>query len=127
MKSKNKLILGILAGIGFTLSFLPQKTLAQFDPNPTGEARPADTFKNQDNTDPFSGGDNGSSMGVFDLIHRAQMGNIRDMSEYSGEQGQNIQSAAEKFRQMQLNRIRNQNQVAPNNQEKQSNTNPTQK
>jgi hypothetical protein len=53
--------------------------------------------------------------GIFDLMHRAQMGNIRSLSEYSTDQDQSLNDAAAKFRQRQLEMMKNQNQASPVN------------
>lgn len=106
MKIKTQLAFGVLAGIGLAFSFVPQTVLAQ-----TGDAQPLKDFQqNQQNQDPFSGSNSGESMGVFDLIHRAQLGNLRSFDEFSAEQGKNIDSAAARFRSLQQERLRNLNQ-----------------
>lgn len=117
MNKKTGIILSILASTGVTTCLLASPSFAQSNIyNVSGEARPEDTFKTQEGSDPFSTNSDNSS--VFNLIHRAQMGNLRDMSDFNSEQRQSIQSAADKFRQQQLDRIRknNQNQAAPTSQ-----------
>ncbi|MBD1919563.1 hypothetical protein H6F77_00295 [Microcoleus sp. FACHB-831] len=106
MKIKTHLALSLLAGMGIAFSCVPQTVLAQ-----TGDAQPLQDFQqNQQNKDPFSSSSEGESMGVFDLIHRAQLGNLRSYDEFSAEQGKNIDSAAAKFRSLQRERLRNLNQ-----------------
>lgn len=126
MKIKTQLVFGVLAGMGVLSSLLPQAILAQSTLTPPGEVKPSDTFQNEQNTDPFSRSDNGSSFGVLDLIHRATLGNTRDLNEYSIEQRQNINTAADEFRRLQLERLRNQNQASPNNQTNPVTNTPTQ-
>ena len=52
--------------------------------------------------------------GIMDLMHRAQMGNIRSVNEYSAEQDRSLNDAASQFRQKQLQMLRNQNQNSAN-------------
>lgn len=47
---------------------------------------------------------------MFDLLHRAQMGSIRDPYEFNRDQQQNINTAASTFRQRQLELLRQQGQ-----------------
>lgn len=91
----NSLIVLTLAGVGMT-SVLPKPSLAQVN-----SANPQEIFAPERNSDPFSSRNTDNSMGVFDLIHRAQLGSMRDPSEYATEQDQNINSAAAAFRERQ--------------------------
>ena len=114
MNKKTNLVLGVLAGMGFASCVLPQLTLAQPTLSQPGEVNPADTFQEQ-NTDPFSGNNNGGASGVFDLMHRATLGNIRSMDEFSTDQKNNLNTAADQFRRQQLELLRTPNQAAPAN------------
>jgi len=102
-----KLAICTTAGISLVSLLIPQPSWAQ---NTTTNANPLEDLNPQENTNPFSARDQGQAMnGIMDLMHRAQMGNIRSSSEYSTEQNQNLNDAAAKFRQRQLEMIRNQN------------------
>jgi hypothetical protein len=115
-KSFIKLAICTTAGISLVSLLTPQPSWAQ---NTTTNVNPLDDLSPQQNTNPFSARDQGEAMnGIMDLMHRAQMGNIRSSSEYSTEQNQNLNDAAAKFRQRQLEMIRNQNsqnQASPAN------------
>ena len=96
-----KTSVGVLVGMGVAFCLLPKPSLAQ-----TTDANPLADFQNQENRDLFSNKDSGDSFSVFDLIHRAQLGTIRDANEYSSEQRQNLNDAAADFRRQQLQRLR---------------------
>lgn len=83
----------------------------------TNGANPQEIFNRERNQDPFSSRNTDDSWGMFDLIHRAQMGTMRDPYEYANEQNQNINSAADAFRerQRQLMQQSSQQQVTPTN------------
>ncbi|MBD1838145.1 MULTISPECIES: hypothetical protein [unclassified Coleofasciculus] len=112
MNKKTKLVLGVLAGMGFASCLLPQLTLAQSTLSQPGAVSPADTFQEQ-NTDPFSRTNNGGASGVFDLMHRATLGNIRSMDEFNTDQKNNLNTAADQFRRQQLQLLGTPNQAAP--------------
>lgn len=102
-----------LAGISLSL-LLPQPGWTQ-STSATTDVNPLQDLDPQQNKNPFSSRDDGEAMtGIMDLIHRAQMGNIRSTGEYSAEQDQNLNNAAAQFRQRQLEMIR-QNQPNPAN------------
>lgn len=87
---------GLLTGMGLVV-LSPQVTIAQ--QFPATNAAPLQEFKPQDGpTDPFnSRGSNGAS-GMMDIIHRAQMGTLKDMSVFTEEQRSNIDDQAAQFR-----------------------------
>lgn len=82
-------------GISVLTLVFQQPSFAQVgNPNPIQDL---DTERQTD--DPFSAQNNeGGSYGVFDLIHRATLGNNRDLNEYATEQNQNLDAAAAAFR-----------------------------
>ncbi|MEG3899256.1 MULTISPECIES: hypothetical protein [unclassified Microcoleus] len=91
-----KLMIGIAASaIASCALFLPQASFAQAS-GLTNSPQPLQDFQTQDNTDPFSGRSSGS--GIFDLIHRSQLGGGRSMEEFNSEQRQNLNDAAAEFR-----------------------------
>ena len=99
MKTKTsksgKLMIGIAASaIASCALFSPQASFAQA--SGLNNAQPLQDFQTQDNTDPFSGRSSGS--GIFDLIHRSQLGGGRSMEEFTTEQRQNLNDAAAEFR-----------------------------
>ena len=90
-----KLMIGIAASaIASCALFSPQASFAQA--SGLNNAQPLQDFQTQDNTDPFSGRSSGS--GIFDLIHRSQLGGGRSMEEFNTEQRQNLNDAAAEFR-----------------------------
>jgi hypothetical protein len=101
------------ASISFSL-LVPQLSWAQT--TPTTSSNNALEDLEQQNRNPFSShSDDGNAMnGIMDLMHRAQMGNIRSVNEYSAEQDRSLNDAASQFRQKQLQMIRNQNQNSAN-------------
>src|SRR6478672_2547794 len=109
-KSSNsgKLMVGIAASaIASSALFSPQASFAQA--SGLNNAQPLQDFQTQDNTDPFSGRSSGS--GIFDLIHRSQLGGGRSMEEFTTEQRQNLNDAAAEFRNKQ--RLLLENQAVP--------------
>ena len=100
------------ASISFSL-LIPQLSWAQTTPTTTSNNALEDL--DQQNRNPFSSRDDGNAMnGIMDLMHRAQMGNIRSVNEYSAEQDRSLNDAATQFRQKQLQMLRNQNQNSAN-------------
>lgn len=98
-------LLSMVVGAG-TVLWLAQPTLAQVT-----NAQPLQEFKPQEaNRDPFSSNGSGQASGVLDLIHRANFGNIRSISDFNTDQEQNLSDAAAKFRAQQLERLRSQPQ-----------------
>ncbi|MEG4515854.1 MULTISPECIES: hypothetical protein [unclassified Microcoleus] len=90
-----KLMMGIAASAIASCALLsPQASFAQA--SGLNNAQPLQDFQTQDNTDPFSGRSSGS--GIFDLIHRSQLGGGRSMEEFNSEQRQNLNDAAAEFR-----------------------------
>jgi hypothetical protein len=90
-----KLMMGIAASAIASCALLsPQASFAQA--SGLNNAQPLQDFQTQDNTDPFSGRSSGS--GIFDLIHRSQLGGGRSMEEFTTEQRQNLNDAAAEFR-----------------------------
>ena len=103
-----KLMVGIAASaIASCALFSPQASFAQA--SGLNNAQPLQDFQTQDNTDPFSGRSSGS--GIFDLIHRSQLGGGRSMEEFNNEQRQNLNDAAAEFRNKQ--RLLLENQAVP--------------
>lgn len=106
--SLTRLVLGTVVGIGVISLLLPQITWAQ-----ATRVNPLEDFENQDNSsDPFSSGKEQDSLGVFDLIHRATLGNNRSLQDYSAEQNENLNDAAAQFRARQRLRIQGQGQAS---------------
>ncbi|MGL5922955.1 hypothetical protein [Chroococcidiopsis sp.] len=109
--SLTKIFFGAVVGMSLATLLLPQLTWAQA----TTDAEPLRDLNQEQNRDPFSRGDTGDAMsGLMDIMHRAQMGNIRSAGDFATEQNQSLDDAAAKFRQQQLQRIQ-QNPSQPNN------------
>jgi hypothetical protein len=105
-----KLMMGIAASaIASCTLFSPQASFAQA--SGLNNAQPLQDFQTKDNTDPFSGRSSGS--GIFDLIHRSQLGGGRSMEEFTTEQRQNLNDAAAEFRNKQRLILQQQDQTVP--------------
>jgi hypothetical protein len=75
--------------------------------------------------DPFSNQNNPSSEPVFDVMHRAQLGNIRSLPEFSKDQQDSLGSEASDFRTRQRALIQqSQPQTAPTQPVSQSTSQP---
>jgi|SRR6478672_13548477 len=98
--------LGVLVSLGVAACVFPQATLAQL-----GQVQPSGNLQDEPVADPFSGRNDGGGLGVFDLIHRAQLGNLRSLEDYSTEQRQNLNDATADFKRQQMERLRKLNQV----------------
>jgi len=118
-KSFTQLIFGTLAGIGIFSLLLPQISWAQttdvYPSQDFGLQQNNDAFSGEENSDPFSGTSEQSTFGIFDLIHRATLGNNRSVADYTAEQDQNLDNAAAQFRTLQRQRILGQQQATPAN------------
>lgn len=105
-----KLAVSYSVSIGFASLLMAKPSWAQatVDPNPLQD------LNQEQNRDPFSrSNDEDAYGGIMELMHRAQLGNIRSTSEFSTEQNRSLNDAAAQFRKRQLEMIRNQNQVNP--------------
>ena len=100
--------------IALTTSLLPQATSAQVEQSVPAsvQSQPFDSNRSQER-DSFSGNLGNNDFSVFNLIHQAQLGTLRDLSEFSQEQNRNITSEAEKFRLEQRRRLGNPSQLQP--------------
>ncbi len=109
-KSRNVLILAALAAMGVAPLAVPQASLAQ---TCTG-AQTLQGCPSPNERDSFSGLENGQ-INMYDIIHRAQLGTLTNIDEFTAEQRQNLNSAADDFRAKQLQRMQQaQPQAAPN-------------
>ncbi|MEO6861731.1 MAG: hypothetical protein ABI180_09385 [Microcoleus sp.] len=107
-----KLMIQIAASAIATCAILsPQATFAQASSLNNNNAQPLQDFQTQDNTDPFSGRSSGA--GIFDLIHRSQLGGGRSMEEFNSEQRKNLNDAATEFRNKQRQVLEKQAVPAP--------------
>ena len=110
LASLTQLILGTVAVIGVAYLVLPQPSWA----DAASEANPLKDFGSQSTNDPFAVDTEQDSFGgVYDLIHRAQQGNIRSADDFSTEQSQSLDEAAAGFRAKQRQLIQDQQQVSP--------------
>lgn len=112
VKVFTKLALGCVAGSAIaSLLVLPQPTAAQLT-----DSQPLQDWQNpESNRDPFSSkGDGGNaSFGVFDMIHRANLGNNRSVSEFTEDQQESLDAAFSEYRKQQLERLQSPTGVAP--------------
>lgn len=108
-KLLTSLILSTVAGISASL-LLPQPSWAQVT---TTDVNPLEDLNSEQSSDPFSR--TGSSFGVFDLIHRANLGSGPNPDEYSSQQNESLNTAAAEFRKKQQERLQVQQQATPTN------------
>ncbi len=112
VKKLSLITLGLLAGTTLAAFSFPQATKAQsLDYDPSQE------IQRGDNIGPLNGTGTGQNgFNVFELMHRANFGQIRSPEEFSAEQKENLDEAAVEFRNEQNRRLQiQQNQLAPTN------------
>jgi hypothetical protein len=83
---------------------LPEPAIAQ---EASADLLEDDSLSGDNGSDPFAGNSSGSA-GMFELFHRANLSGDRSIYEYSREQEQNINTAAEDFRTRQLELLQQQ-------------------
>ncbi|AFY34336.1 hypothetical protein [Calothrix sp. PCC 7507] len=99
-----KLAVAIVAGIGFAPLLVAQPSLA----DSLGNSFPSNNSE-ENNNNPLSPGS--SDFNMFDLIHRANFGNI---NWNDSEQNQKLDEAAEAYKKIQQQRFQNsQNNAVP--------------
>lgn len=104
-----RLVVGTVAGIGLVSLLLPQPSWAQAtDVNPLQDFEPQEHRR----SDPFSRTNDADGFGVFDLIHRATLGNNRSLDDFSSEQNESLDAAAAQFRARQRQQIQGQGQAS---------------
>jgi hypothetical protein len=112
MKNPFLSAIATVAGIGFASLLLAQPSLAQSIPV---NSFPSTINSEKENNNPFSPGN--SEFNMFDLIHRANFGNL---NWNSAEQNQKLDEAAEAYKKLQQQRWQNSqnnsNSVTPSNQ-----------
>ena len=110
VKSLNQLALSLLAASALLPVMLPQSALAQLT-----DAQSLQDWQSPESQDPFSGKSDGSqgAFSMFDMIHRANLGNTRSLGEFTEEQNESLDAAAEAFREQQRERLQSPAQVSP--------------
>lgn len=108
-KSLTSLVVGTVVVSVMSL-LLPQPNWAQ-----TTDVNPLQDLNSEENSDPFSGNNGGNSFGIFDLIHRAKLGNGPNLDDYNSDQNQKLNTAAAEFRKKQRERFQVQQQATPTN------------
>lgn len=98
-KSPQKFVLGIIAATSLFSVLVPQNAQAQ-----STDVNPLQDFQPQQG-DPFSSRNDDPTGSLFDLIHRAQLGNSRSAEEFNADKNQNLNDAAAEFRKKQQQRI----------------------
>ncbi|MBE9116971.1 hypothetical protein IQ249_13780 [Lusitaniella coriacea LEGE 07157] len=102
------LSLGIGAAIAVISALSAQPLLAQLVPNSSTQG-----FQNNEINN-FDGAEQGS-FNPLDLFHRANLGTRRSLGEYRQEQQNNLNDASTKFRQQQLELLRQRQQSESQN------------
>lgn len=103
-----KMAVSVLVGMSVAAIGLSHPASAQVNP-----IQPLQDFQNPDNPDPFSSRGDGRASGIMDMINRTVLGPTRSLDEFSADQQESLDSAAEQFRIEQMKRLRNQGQAAP--------------
>ena len=98
-------ILGLVASLSLCSLLIPQDAKAQ-----STDVNPLQDFQPQQG-DPFSSRNDNPTGSLFDLIHRAQLGNSRSVEEFNTDKNQNLNDAAAEFRKKQQQRIQTPSQV----------------
>ena len=98
-------ILGLVASLSLSALLIPQAVKAQ-----STEVNPLQDFQPQEG-DPFSSRNDNPTGSLFDLIHRAQLGNSRSVEEFNTDKNQSLNDAAVEFRKKQQQRIQTPSQV----------------
>jgi hypothetical protein len=70
---------------------------------------PLADFQTDDDGSELFGGDGATSSGVFGLIHRLQLSNNTNLADFHEQRNEDIQSEAVTFRELQMQRIEQQN------------------
>lgn len=95
------------------LGLLTASTLAAIAPRAAADGIDPLDVNRRRTEDPLSSQNSGTDDLFFDIMHRAQLGNIRSLPEYSQDQQESIGSEASDFRTRQRALIlQNQNQQA---------------
>ncbi|MGB7440234.1 MAG: hypothetical protein WA919_04140 [Coleofasciculaceae cyanobacterium] len=106
-----RLALGVsflTAGLGISLVVTTQNASAQT----ARDVQPLEDFKaGQNERDSFSGS---TGINPYQLIHNYRLG-VGDVNEFMRGQETKLDDAAEQFRRLQLERLRGQQQVSPDN------------
>lgn len=100
-KRRNWIGLATFAAVGVIPFTLPQ---AGFAEECTGAQALGNCSSQTNEVSTFSGSNNGQ-LNMLDLIHRAQFGSLENMEDFTAEQRQNINSAAQNYRNQQLQRV----------------------
>ena len=106
VKSPQKFILSALASMSLFSLLIPQLAKAQ-----STDVNPLQDFQPQQG-DPFSSRNDNPTGSLFDLIHRAQLGNSRSAEEFNTEKNQSLNDAATEFRKKQQQRTQAPSQAA---------------
>lgn len=98
VKSPQKFIFSALASMSLFSLLIPQLAKAQ-----STDVNPLQDFQPQKG-DPFSSRNDNPTGSLFDLIHRAQLGNSRSAEEFNTDKNQSLNDAATEFRKKQQQR-----------------------
>ena len=98
VKSPQKFIFSALASMSLFSLLIPQLAKAQ-----STDVNPLQDFQPQQG-DPFSSRNDNPTGSLFDLIHRAQLGNSRSAEEFNTDKNQSLNDAATEFRKKQQQR-----------------------
>lgn len=97
-KLPQKFILGVVS-MSLVSLLIPQLAKAQ-----STDVNPLQDFQPQQG-DPFSSRNDDPTGSIFDLIHRAQLGNSRSNEEFNADKNEDLNDAAAEFRKKQQQRI----------------------
>ncbi len=101
--------LSLLAFVGFAVGSV-QPVFAQFG---SSTPQPLEDLQNPNRGDIFSNRGGNQTGSMLDIIHRAIQGQGRSLEEYTEEQRENLDSAAEEFLKLRQQRLGNQTPTPP--------------
>ncbi len=98
----NSVAIAVLTGVAIVPALSPSVLAQSTPPNAIQDLQTQDGPR-----DPFSNRGNPQG-GLYDLIHQAQMGNLRNIQDFSAEQGEVLDEETARFRAAQQERLKQQ-------------------
>lgn len=98
----NRAIVASLVGAAALIAQVPANAQTATDVDPLAD------FQTTDNSNDLFGSDGTDASSVFSLIHSLVLSNDTNMTDFNRQRGENIVTEAESFRELQLQRIEQQ-------------------
>ncbi len=103
----NSMAIAVLTGVAIVPALSPSALAQSAPPNAIQDLQTQDGPR-----DPFSNRGNPQG-GLYDLIHQAQMGNLRNIQDFNADQQEVLDDETIRFRAAQQERLKQQQQGAP--------------